>query len=198
MIRVAAHKPGSISSIPQSDTLLTILTHGTQLLRECCILSKLFHWLTNWHLFTWLLLHSTTYHQNVHNRSIHSKPPLLFGRSKAVVFTCCYHTHVICWRGIWKAKRNPVRGENEVCVGFTRLSLGAGKWGDRGNVMWFPKSGPVSFGRYKGSAELVICLNVCCYMSPCFWINHRHVENVQIHILTICSTTCTVQYWLEV
>lgn len=57
MIRVAAHKLGSISSSPQSDTVLTILTQPTDLQRLLHSL-QLFHWLSNWHLFTWFLIHS--------------------------------------------------------------------------------------------------------------------------------------------
>lgn len=55
MIRVAAHKRGSISSSPQSATPLTVLTQPTDLQRPLHS-PQLFHWLSNWHLFTWLLI----------------------------------------------------------------------------------------------------------------------------------------------
>lgn len=37
MIRVAAHKLGSVSSLPQSDTVLTILTRAADLQGQLCL-----------------------------------------------------------------------------------------------------------------------------------------------------------------
>lgn len=108
MIRVAAHKLGSISSSPQSATVLTVLTQPTDLQGQLHS-PQLFHWLSNWHLFTWLLIHSipptpqpTYLPPNVHNRSIPSTPHC-FRRREAVVCTGLHHTHVICWQRIWMA-----------------------------------------------------------------------------------------------
>lgn len=39
MIRVAAHKLGSVSSLPQSDTVLTILTQAADLQGQLCLVS---------------------------------------------------------------------------------------------------------------------------------------------------------------
>ena len=107
MIRVAAHKLGSISSSPQSATVLTILTQPTDLQRLLPSL-QLFHWLSNWHLFTWPLIHSilpfphTHTHTHTHppKRSIPSTPDCC-GRSKAGVHALLSHTcHLL---RVWKA-----------------------------------------------------------------------------------------------
>lgn len=133
MIRVAAHKLGSISSSPQSATVLTILTQPTELQRLLHSL-QLFHWLSNWHLFTWLLIHSIFQPTQLTQTNTHTPkcPPTSFRRSKACgMHGLLSHTCNLLTEDM-KDYRNPVRGENEVCVGFTRLFLGAGKWGDHG------------------------------------------------------------------
>lgn len=97
-----------------------------------------------------------------------------------------------------KGFRNPVRGENEVHVGFTRLSLGAGKWGNHGVlVMRLPESTVA----HSALADMRIQFSSShVKMFTCLCINQRHVENVQMHVLTTCLSACTccldtVTFW---
>lgn len=78
MIRVAAHKLGSISSFPQSDTVLTILTrpadlqgllHSVQTVSLTFQLTLIYMALNTLHT-----LNTTTHHPNVQNRSTPLKP----------------------------------------------------------------------------------------------------------------------------
>lgn len=141
MIRVAAHKLGSISSSPQSATVLTILTQPTDLLGPLHS-PKLFHSLSNWHLFTWLLIHSIlpTPHTPTPLMSIILEapptptphPPHCFGRSKAVICTHFHHTCVICGQRMWRATGTLWGVKIKSVLLFTRLFLRAGKWGDHG------------------------------------------------------------------
>lgn len=159
MIRVAAHKLGSISSSPQSDMVLTILTQPTDLQRLLHSL-QLFHWLSNWHLFTWFLIHSHRFSLYTHMRFTLQCPqwkhpqtlPLLWIKESWGMHMVLSHTCNLLMEGM-EAYRNPVMGENEVCVGFVTLFLGVGKWGDHGVlVMWLWFS-TVSFGRHEDSAQ---------------------------------------------
>lgn len=139
MIRVAAHKLGSISSSPQSATVLTILTEPTDLPRLLHSL-QLFHWLCNWHLFTRLLMHSILaapqpthprVPHNVHNEIITWTSQPLFERGKPVVCTGFYHAH-ISWQRMWSATGRMRAAKMKSCVGFSRFSL----WGRDMSKLW--------------------------------------------------------------
>lgn len=139
MIRVAAHKPGSVSSPPQSATVPTALTQTTDpqwRLRS----PQLFHCLFNWHLFTWLLIHSTlpapppkhSFHQ-VYTRSSPSTPApphppptrqLSFG-VYAFTRTCNF------WR-IWKVRGSLWGVKMKSALLLVSPSQAVGKWGVHG------------------------------------------------------------------
>lgn len=135
MIRVAAHKLGSISFSPQSDMVLTILTQPTDL--QMLHALQLFHWLSNWHLFTWFLIHSILpSFQPIHTHAFNPQCPqwkhprtlpLLWVKKSWCMHVVLSHTCNLLMEGM-EAYRNPVMGENEVCVGSATLFLGVGKW----------------------------------------------------------------------
>lgn len=198
MIRVAAHKLGSISSSPQSATVLTILTQPTD--RQGLLHSlQLFHWLSNWRLFTWLLIHSILpTPQPTHlppncTEQRHPSNPNTASKEINLWYVHASITHIqFVDRGNKGLKRNPVRSENEVCVGFTGLP-----WDREMRRPWCVSD--VIARKHSGSQSISQLWHIWGFSlahhmwkcNTCLCINCRHVENVQIHTLTTCLSTCT-------
>lgn len=126
MMRVAAHKLGSVSSFPQSDTVLTILTPPAEVHKAAAASVQPKRWadLPIGPLFTWLLTHSRFLAGHISKMGLFHLNFSPCWKNKS----CAIHRPLPHICNLRTGNENPARGENEVCVGSARLSLRAGNW----------------------------------------------------------------------
>lgn len=160
MMRVAAHKLGSVSSFPQSDTVLTILTPPAEVREAAAARPNRRADSPINTLFTWLLMHSQFLAGHISKMGVFHLNLSQRWKNKS----CAIHRPLPHVCNLRRGNGNPTRGENEVCVGSARLSLRAENWRNHSDGISREHRVLVSFSRNKGSSFLqpgpTLCINV--------------------------------------